>query len=456
MAFDRFEPSSSRFGTGMAIRIAVLFVTILAAAWMIANTTWYVNIALCTATAILETVLLVRFATQSSHELARFLDALAVGDTSQGYSSLRNGGPHRELRAAMGRVLARLQASHSEREEQAQYLRALLAHVPIALICVDERAHVELLNSAARRLFENAITSSSEFARHGESFAVCLESLRPGSTAISRMERTSGPLLLKAAMTEFISGRIRRQLISLQNIENEMSAQELAAWQTVIRVVAHEIMNSLTPISSLASTAHDLVRDALKQLPPDDPQAPVLSDAREALDTVARRSEGLLHFVEGHRRLIKPLAAQIEIAPVRRFFARLERLLGGDLAQRDIELNSSVEPESLEIAADADLLDQALINLVRNAVEALRDTPAGRIGLSARRDRDGHVVISVVDNGPGVLPAQHNKIFVPFFTTKRHGSGIGLTIVRQIATAHGASIDVSQTPGGGATFSLRF
>jgi two-component system nitrogen regulation sensor histidine kinase NtrY len=456
MAFDRFEPSPSRFGTGMAIRIAVLFLTIVATAWMIANTTWYLNIAIGMVIAIVQTVLLVRFATESNRELARFLDALAVDDTSQGYSSLTHGGPHRELGAAMGRVLARLQASHSEREEQAQYLRALLAHVPIALVCVEQRSQVQLLNAAARRLFESPITSSSEFVRHGESFAVCLESLRPGSTAILTMERASGPLLLKAAMTEFISGRTRRRLISLQNIESEMSAQELAAWQTVIRVVAHEMMNSLTPISSLASTAHDLVRDALKQLPADDPPAATLSDAREALNTVARRSEGLLHFVEGHRRLLKPLAAQIAVAPVRRFFARLERLLGSDLAQRDIDLTSSVEPESLEIAADADLLDQALINLVRNAVDALRDTPAGRIGLSARRDLDGHVVISVSDNGPGVPPAQRDKIFVPFYTTKRHGSGIGLTIVRQIATAHGASIDVSQTPGGGATFSLRF
>ncbi len=456
MGFDRFDLGLGHFGTGVVLRMAALFFTIVAAAWMIANTEWYVTIALCTAAALAETALLFRFATQSGREVARFLDALAVDDTSQGFSALSGDRAHRELGAAMGRVLARLRASRSAREEQSHYLRALLAHVPVALISVDERGRVQLLNMAARRLFETALTSSAEFARHGEPFAVGLESLRPGATAILRMERASGPLLLKAAMTEFISRNLRRRLVSLQNIENEMSAQEMAAWQTVIRVMAHEIMNSLTPISSLASTAHDLVRDVLGQLPPDDPRVAPLADAHEALDTVARRSEGLLHFVQSHRRLTKPLAARIEVAPALRAFARLERLLGGDLAGRDIELTTSVEPETLEIAADPDLLDQALINLVRNAVEALRDTPAGRIALAARRDPDGHVVISVADNGPGIPPEQHNKIFVPFFTTKRHGSGIGLTIVRQIATAHGASIDVSQTPGGGATFAVRF
>ena len=455
MVFSRFDLGFGSFYAGVALRIAALFLTIAAAAWMIANTQWYVTIALCLAAALAEGALLVRFATQSSREVARLLDALAADDTSQGFSA-SNDSAYGELGAAMGRVMARLRASRSEREEQSHYLRALLAHVPVSLISIDERERVQLLNMAARRLFETALTSSAEFGRHGESFAVGLESLRPGSTAILRMERASGPLLLKAAMTEFISGNLRRRLISLQNIENEMSAKELAAWQTVIRVMAHEIMNSLTPISSLASTAHDLVRDVLEQLPADDPRAAVLADARQALDTVARRGEGLLHFVQSHRRLTKPLAAQIEVAPVRRAFARLQRLLGSDLAAREIELTTSVEPESLEVAADTDLLDQALINLVRNAVEALRDTSAARIGLSARRDSDGHVLISVADNGPGIPPDQGDKLFVPFYTTKRQGSGIGLTIVRQIATAHGASIDVSQTPGGGATFSLRF
>jgi signal transduction histidine kinase len=113
-------------------------------------------------------------------------------------------------------------------------------------------------------------------------------------------------------------------------------------------------------------------------------------------------------------------------------------------------------PEMLEIAADIELLDQALINLVRNAIEALRDTAEGRIVLSAQRDPDGRIAIAVVDNGPGISPDQREKIFVPFFTTKRQGSGVGLTLVRQIATAHDATVDVSDTPGGGATVSLRF
>lgn len=447
---------SSGLYSGTALRAVVLFILVIASAWMIGHTQWYVAIGLCSAAAIAQTVRLVQFVTRSSHEIARFLDAVAVGDTTQSFLGLSQDSAQRELASAMSGVLARLRASRSERDAQAQYLQTVVNHVPVALLAVEDSGKVQLLNKAARRLFETALTETAQFARHGQAFAVSMESLRAGHTAIVRMERVSGSLQLKAAATGVVTGTVSQRLISLQNIESEMNAQEMAAWQTVIRVMAHEVMNSLTPVSSLAATAHNLVGEVLDQFPADDPRAAALRDAHEALETVARRSEGLLHFVHNHRRLTKRLDAEVEVTPVRRVFARLQRLLSGDLAVRDIQMTMAVEPESLEIAVDVDLLDQALINLVRNSIEALREAAEGRISLTARRDSDGHVVIAVADNGPGIAPEQREKVFVPFFTTKRQGSGIGLTIVRQIATAHGASVDIGVTAGGGATVSLRF
>jgi two-component system nitrogen regulation sensor histidine kinase NtrY len=446
----------SRFHTGMALRAAALALTIVGAAWMIAQTRWYVTISLVLAAALAQIVALVRLATQSSREVARFLDAISFDDASQSFSGLLADSAHRELGLAMTRVLTQLRLVRSEREEQGRYFQTLIAHVPVALISTDERGGVKLLNMAARRLFGTALAETTQFARHGEAFAVGMESIRPGTAAILRMERPTSTLQLKVAVTELALGGTRYRLISLQNIESEMSAQEMVAWQTVIRVMAHEVMNSLTPVSSLAATAHDLVAGVIKQLPADDPRATALTDAAEALETVTRRSQGLLHFVQNHRRLTKHLVTQIDLAPIQRIFARLQRLLANDLAVRDIRLQTRVEPETLEIAADIELLDQALINLVRNAIEALRDTPAGLISLSAHRDADGRVAIVVADNGPGIDPDQREKIFVPFFTTKRQGSGVGLTLVRQIATAHNATVDVSNTPGGGATVSMRF
>jgi two-component system, NtrC family, nitrogen regulation sensor histidine kinase NtrY len=446
----------SRFQLGILLRVTALFATMALLTWMILRTQWYVSIAITLAVVAAEGVMLMQFATRSGREVARFLDAVVFDDPSAGFSTLQEDGAFRELGAAMTHVLDQIRHGRTEREEQSQYLQALIAHIPVALVVVNDSGGVQLLNMAARRLFERACPEVSQFSRYGEAFATSMEHLPPGEAMIVRMERASGPLQLKVAATNVALAGIRRRLISLQNVETELTAHELAAWQTVIRVMAHEVMNSLTPISSLAATAQELVDGVLEQMPQEDSRRASLADASEALETMARRSEGLLHFVQNHRRLTKRMVAEIEIVPVRRVFARLQRLLAAELATRNVELMQTVVPETLEVPADIELLDQALINLVRNAIEATREESEGRIIMSAFMEPGGHIVIAVADNGPGIPPDQRDKVFVPFYTTKRQGSGVGLTLVRQIVTVHGATVSVSETLGGGATVSLRF
>ena len=446
----------NRFHAGIALRVVLLISTIILLAWMIARTEWYVSMGLVAGAVIVESLLLIGFATRWSRDVTRFLEAVSFEDPSARFSGLLADRVFRDLGVAMGGVLERLRQGRAEREEQAQYLQGLINHVPVALIAVDETGQVQLLNFAARRLFETACSNSGDFARYGQGFATGMEQLRPGDGAILRMERKTGALQLKAAATDLsLSGR-RRRLISLQNIENELAAHELVAWQAVIRVMAHEIMNSLTPVTSLAATTQTLVAQAARSLPDGDANRATLADAGEALETMVRRSEGLLHFVQNHRRLTKRMVAKLESIRIERIFARLQRLLAADLAARSIQLTIAIEPTTLELAGDAELIDQALINLVRNAIEALRDTADGRIVLSAFQDTDGRIVIAVADNGPGIPLDQREKVFVPFFTTKRQGSGVGLTLARQIALVHGGAIAVSETKGGGATVSIRF
>lgn len=447
---------SDRYRTGIALRVALLVSTVILLAWMISRTHWYVTMGLMAAAVAGETILLMQFALRWSREVTRFLDAVSFEDTTARFSALKGESVFRDLGLAMGRVMERLSKGRTEREEQAQYLQTLINHVPVALPTVGDDGGVQLLNFAARRLFEGRCAEAAEFSRYGEGFAAGLENLKPGDGAILRMERKAGALQLKAAATGLALGGRRGRLVSLQNIENELSAHELVAWQAVIRVMAHEVMNSLTPVTSLAATAQGLVAQVAKNLPENDPNRPALADAGEALETLARRSEGLLHFVQNHRRITKRMVAKVERLRIDRVFARLARLLAADLAQRAIALSVAVEPSGLEIEADAELLDQALINLMRNAIEALRDVPDSRIILSAMRDLDGRTVIAVIDNGPGIAPDSREKVFVPFFTTKRQGSGVGLTLVRQIVTLHGGMVAISDTRGGGATVSLRF
>jgi two-component system, NtrC family, nitrogen regulation sensor histidine kinase NtrY len=448
---------SNRFYIGIGSRVVALTLTITMASWVSSHTRWHVTLVVLVAAALGQVVMLIDFARQWSREVTRLLDALSFDDTSVTCSALHGDSSFHELSLAITRLLERLRAGRAEREAQSQYFHVLLAHVPIALVSVDQRGTVQLLNMAARRLFEGPCVAVDQFTRYGEVFATGMEALNPGSSAIVRMERNSEVLQLKAAATELAIGGTRRRLISLQNIETELTAQELAAWQTVIRVMTHEVMNSLTPISSLATTARGLIGGVRTRLATDDPEQAALADAGEALDILAQRSEGLLRFVENHRRLAKRMVAKIEVVPLRRVFARLQRLLAGELRERDVELTLTVTPESLEIPVDPELLDQALLNLVRNSLEALRDrSGGGRISVSAYRDVDSRVVIAVADDGPGVPQNLRQKVFVPFFTTKRQGSGVGLTLVRQIVALHGGTIGISDTPGGGATIKLRF
>ena len=447
MAFNNFQ-------TGILLRLAGLQATLALLAWMVTRTNWYVTMTICAATVVLQMVGLGRYSARAGREVGRFLDAIAFDDPSAGFAGLSRDKDFSELGHAMTRVLEQLRSGRADREEQAQYLQSLLAHMPVALISVNAHGTVQLLNLAARRLFAGPCDSTDGFARYGAPFAMGLEALKPGQTTIVRMERGAGALQLKAAATDVVVRGTRRRLISLQNIESELTAQELVAWQTVIRVMAHEVMNSLTPISSLAGTARDRVEESLTLLPQDHAARSGLDDAAEALDTLARHSDGLLHFVQNHRRLTKRMVAQTSIMPMRRVFTRLQRLLADEFKTRDIALTARVEPETLEITADADLIDQALINLVRNAMDALRDTVSGRITLSAVQDSAGRPVITVSDNGPGIPQDQREKVFVPFYTTKRQGSGVGLTLVRQIASVHGGSVTISDSPGGGTAISM--
>jgi two-component system, NtrC family, nitrogen regulation sensor histidine kinase NtrY len=448
---------SNRFYIGIGSRVVALTLTITMISWVISHTHWYVTTVVLVATGLGQVAMLINFTTQWSREVTRLLDALSFDDTSVNCSALHGDSSFHELSLAIMRVLERLRAGRAEREAQSQYFHVLVAHVPIALVSVDQRGTVQLLNMAARRLFEGPCTEVTQFSRYGEVFATGMEALNPESSAILRMERNSEVLQLKAAATELAIGGTRRRLISLQNIETELTAQELAAWQSVIRVMTHEVMNSLTPISSLATTARGLISDVRSRLAADDSNKAALADAGEALDILAQRSKGLLRFVQNHRRLAKRMVAKIESVTLRRVFARLQRLLAGELQGRDAELTLVVTPESLEMPVDPELLDQALLNLVRNSLEALREKGGGgRITVSAYRDVDGRVVITVADDGPGVPQNLRQKVFVPFFTTKRQGSGVGLTLVRQIMALHGGIIGISETPGGGATIKLRF
>jgi two-component system nitrogen regulation sensor histidine kinase NtrY len=316
---------------------------------------------------------------------------------------------------------------------------------------------VEILNNATRRTFNVAdITNTAELANFGAAFQRDVLQIQPGESVLSTIELAGTEEYFIMTATQLTTGGRIHKLVSLQNVQGEIDATELATWQNLLRVTSHEILNSLAPVSSCAQTAKTLVDDAIDREVADQHLQEDLQDIRESLGTVLRRSEGLTRFIQSYRQLSRLPPPNRRPIRLEAYFNRLESLVGSELARKKIELSFQHDPPSLAVVADEDMLDQALINLVRNAANALADKQDASIRVSAYTDSKQRTVLEIEDNGPGVPEDLAEKIFIPFFTTQTQGSGVGLALVRYIMLSHGGKAIHEKNESGGATFRLIF
>lgn len=347
-----------------------------------------------------------------------------------------------ELKEAFNRIIQKFQNARAERDVQAGYLETIVRHVPVPFIAVKSDGVISLVNNPARRLMGlPALRHFEQLAELDPELPTLMRSIEPGQQQLLQTKLRAVPAELRVSVSEIrIAGNVER-LYSIENLSGELTAREASAWRNLIRVLTHEIMNTLTPVTSLAQTTTTMLND------PD-----AAADIREAVTTIARRSEGLMNFVARYRELLKVPLPDIGDVSVIQALQSVVALMSDELQATNLTIN--VEPSTLEVQADSQLLDQVLLNLVRNAVDAMGDTESPQLDLSARLDY-GRVVMKVTDNGPGIADESIEQIFVPFFTTKRDGSGIGLSLSRQIITAHGGDIVVN-SGAGGTTVSLVF
>jgi len=239
-------------------------------------------------------------------------------------------------------------------------------------------------------------------------------------------------------------------------VQEQLEEKEMEAWQNLIRVLTHEIMNSVTPIASLASTVNDLLTESPNQEKPIERiDTEIISDVRGALQTIEKRSHGLLNFVDAYRNLTRIPRPNLQIVSLSEFFSRLKKLMHSQITEGSIDLQVHIEPDNLQLAADPELIEQVLINLLLNAIEAVAKQPNPVIKIFAKLDDKGRITIQVIDNGTGISEEIAEKIFIPFFTTKKKGSGIGLSLSRQIMRMHRGSLGVLSKKGE-TVFTLKF
>lgn len=449
-----------RFRLQVVGRVLLLAGTIFLLFQLLYQTSWHATIVIVATLGLYQIFSLLQYVEKTNRDLSRFFDAIKHGDFSQSFTGAGLGSAFDELKAAFSEVFARFQQARAEKEEHYRYLQTVVQHVGIGLISFQQNGEIELMNTAARRLLR-APTAKNLHAL--ESFSKPLVEkllrMRSGERTLVKVDDRNEVLQLALHATELKMREQRYTLVSLQNIQSELEEKELEAWQKLIRVLTHEIMNSVTPIASLASTINDLLgangrprrEEAAAGL-----DTEVAQDVREAVQTIQKRSEGLLHFVEAYRNLARIPKPNFKIFPVKSLLQNVQQLMRAHAGANAIDLQVLITPESLEVTADPELIEQVLINLLLNAIQAVEHRPQPKIELRARLDARGRVLVQIADNGPGILPEVMDKIFIPFFTTKPGGSGIGLSLSRQIMRQHRGTISVHSQPEKETVFTLRF
>ena len=443
----------SRFPFQTGYRVALIVAAAIGFAFSLSLQYPPVVIALLGLMVVVMVISLIRYVNRTNQEITSFLTGLRYGDFQQSFTVGQLGKTFRDLESVLTLTMDKMKSLRAEKEQQAAYFQALIEHIPLPLFVVHGKGRIEVLNNATRRAFDVAdLTNTRDLADFGAAFQRDVKQIEPGESLLTSITvDTLEQQYILSATQITLAGRIHK-LISLQNVQSEIDATELATWQNLLRITSHEIMNSLTPVSSLARTAKTLVDD----MPAPKKGRQDIDDLKDALDTLLKRSEGLTRFIQSYRQLTRmppPKAQKIEIKP---YFARLESLISDELKKKNVKISLAVEPASLVLEADEDMLDQALINLVKNAADAVTGKRGAKITVSAFIDPKQRVAIDVADNGPGIDKDTAEKIFVPFFTTKKQGSGVGLALVRYIMLSHGGTVILVPGRKKGATFRLVF
>ena len=442
----------------MVTRVAILVATIVVFAFMVAdsNRNFLLLIALLGAIAF-QVAKLIQIVETSNTNIASFLDSIRFDDLSQSFKTESKDPSVQKLHTELNEALAKLRTTRREKDSEYQFFKNIVQHAAIGLLTFKKDGSIQIINSAAKRLLR--ITKAdrlNDINVVSEELVETFQKLKTGGRELVRIKFGDESLQLSVYVIELTLRDEEVKLVSMSNIQSELEEKEMEAWQNLVRVLTHEIMNSVTPISSLAG----IVEEDLKHRVDSQSEMPLkkeeLEDMYLSLQTITKRSAGLIRFVKEFRNLThipKPKLAEV---PLKVLLEEMAMLHKKELADHAITIKVDVTPSELIIRADKTMIEQVLINLIKNAIQSFDEQTEKRIELKAYTNEKGSPVISVKDNGAGIDVEALEKIFIPFFSTKKTGSGIGLSLSKQIMRQHEGNITVKSKLGEGTEFLLRF
>jgi signal transduction histidine kinase len=440
------------------IRVVVLALSILLLANLLATDSLLLTVGLVSILAVIQVISLIRFIDKNNVEINSFFEKLKTQDLLNPQFDPGEGEYYNTLVEHYYEIINKLKASDADKDAKYQYLKTIVQHVGIGIITFNKTGEVQIINTAAKRLFRiTHINNIRELSKISEALVNSFEMLRTGGRDLIKIINNEETVQLAIFAIELTLKDEEFKLVSVQNIQSELEENEMEAWQKLVRVLTHEIMNSVTPISSLANTLEEDIKYRIdgngeeKELSRED-----LEDLHLAIKTILKRSEGLVRFVTDFRSLTHIPKTKFAEVAISDLFEHIELLMKHELDENQIEYKRSITPPDLKIKIDQELIEQVLINLIKNAIQALREEPEKYIELSAFLKDNKHIIVSVKDNGPGIDEEAQSKIFIPFYTTKKSGSGIGLSLSKQIMRQHLGTISVKSKLNEGTEFVLRF
>ncbi|MFC0185578.1 Histidine kinase-, DNA gyrase B-, and HSP90-like ATPase [Pseudarcicella hirudinis] len=437
---------SKRYEISLTVRVAFLFISLSLAAFCLANAKYNLLIMLGSLL-IYQVVNFIQFINKTNTELAQFIEAVQYRDFSLQFAEKNAPVSVRQLRKAFNQINNTFKQLSSEKEEQFQYLQKVLELVDTGILSYNAEGEIGWMNESLKKMLNVPyLRNLSSLEKRDESLYDAIVSLKTGS---NNLVKIAGKQVL-LAKTAFMVNNERAELIAFQNVNEAIEDTEAQAYQKLLRVMTHEIMNSVAPIASLAGTIQNRLNKE------NFPKSEYFDDIELGILTIKNRSENLLKFADTYRTLSKVAVSSFSTIYVRDLFENVELLLESNLEQKGVELEVVMKDWEMTLEADNALIEQVLINLLINAVDAVKEASEPKIRLSAYVSDEARPVIEVRDNGTGMSVEMMDKIFVPFFTSKKNGSGIGLSLSKQIMALHKGAILVESVEGKGTVFKLIF
>jgi two-component system nitrogen regulation sensor histidine kinase NtrY len=449
MIFKRYE-------WRLVLRVILMFITLTASSILVTQgPSLYIFLVITVPVVIYQVFDLIRFQKKAQDEVSQFVESIHYRDFSRHFDVRKAPNELKPLRKGFNEINTTFKLISRERETQYHYLQKILELVDTGILSYEmDNGETGWINESFKRLIGVPyLKTIHSLEKREEALYNEIIKLKPGDAKIVTMTRNQQ--LIKILVTASMLGSDDKiyKLVAFQNVSEALDETESKAWQKLLNVMTHEIMNSVAPISSLADT----LKNRLKS--PEIVNSPVssqLEDLELGIDTIKRRSEGLLKFTESYRSLNKITKLDLTKILVRNLFEALNSLMRPTLEKKHIELEIILRDPTLAIEADHNLIEQVLINLIVNAIEAVKDRENPRLTLSAELQSNNKTVVKVADNGMGMPPELLDKIFIPFFSTRKTGSGIGLSLCKQIMLLHKGNIQVQSSSGVGSAFILVF